>query len=240
MAQTNKPHSFHRFMSKMGHHEWRILVAVMLIAGGIWFLAEIAGAVVAGETRAIDEMLLLALREPTDVSNPLGPRWFEEMVRDFTSLGGTGILVLIVMTVGGYLFMLKRYKRLIVLLTAVIGGMLLSPLLKGIFDRPRPDLILEGSYALNASFPSGHALLSAATYLTLGALLAQIQTRFRLKAFFILVSVLIMFIVGFSRLYLGVHWPSDVLAGWTIGSMWALLCWAAAHWLQEHDTPLSE
>ena len=95
-------------------------------------------------------------------------------------------------------------------------------------------------YAFNASFPSGHALLSAATYLTLGGLLAQIQRRFRLKAFFILLSVLIMVIVGFSRLYLGVHWPSDVLAGWTIGAIWALLCWAGAHWLQNNNTPLSE
>ncbi len=233
-------HRFHRFMSDIGHHEWRIIVVVILILGGIWLTAGVAEAVVEGETHAVDEMILLALREPNDVTDPLGPRWFEEMVRDFTSLGGTGILILIVTAVSGYLVMLRRYKRMIVLLTAVFGGMLLSTLLKGIFDRPRPDLILEGSYAFNASFPSGHALLSAATYLTLGALLAQIQPRFRLKAFIVLLSVFIMVIVGFSRLYLGVHWPSDVLAGWTIGAIWALLCWAVAHWLQENDTPLRE
>lgn len=237
---TTSLHPFLRFMSKIGQHEWRIFVVVILILGGIWLTAGVAEAVVEGETHAIDEMILLALREPNDVKNPLGPRWFEEMMRDFTSLGGTGILILIVSAVSGYLLSLRRYKRLAVLLTAVIGGMLLSVLLKGIFDRPRPALILEGSYAFNASFPSGHALLSAATYLTLGGLLAQIQNRFRLKAFFILLSVFVMGLVGVSRLYLGVHWPSDVLAGWTIGAIWALLCWTVAHWLQKHNTPLQE
>lgn len=239
--QTNKwRFPFFRFMSRLGQHEWRILVAVVLILGGIWLTAGVAEAVMEGETHEIDRMILLALREPGDVSDPLGPRWFEEMVRDYTSLGGTAILVLLVTAVSGYLAMLRRYKRLVVLLTAVIGGVILSSLLKGIFDRPRPDLILESSYAFNASFPSGHALLSAATYLTLGGLLAQIQKRFRLKAFVLLFSILIMVVVGFSRLYLGVHWPSDVLAGWTIGAIWALLCWSVANWLQEHDTPLRE
>ncbi|MAT99680.1 MAG: hypothetical protein CL608_21270 [Anaerolineaceae bacterium] len=129
---------------------------------------------------------------------------------------------------------------MVVLLTAVLGGVILSTLLKGIFDWPRPDLIVEGTHAFNASFPSGHALLSAATYLTLGALLAQIQSPFRLKAFVLLLSLFVMVIVGFSRLYLGVHWPSDILAGWTIGAIWALFCWVGAHWLQENDTPLRE
>ena len=245
MSQSSKRSNnnfrpLHNLMSRMGYREWRILVAVILILGGIWLTVAVASEVMEGDTETLDRGVLLALREPDDVNNPIGPRWFEEMMRDFTSLGGTAILILIVSSVTGYLILLRRYKRMIVLLTAVIGGVILSTLLKGIFDRPRPDLILEGSYAFNASFPSGHALLSAATYLTLGGLLAQIQTRFRLKAFVLLLSVLTMIIVGFSRLYLGVHWPSDVLAGWTIGAIWALFCWAAANWLQEHDTPLIE
>ena len=234
------PPTLHNVMSRIGQHEWRILVAVALIIGGIWLTAEVAEAVIEGETHALDQAVLLMLREPNDVTNPLGPRWLEEMIRDYTSLGGTGILALIVTAVSGYLVMIRRYKRLVVLLTAVLGGVILSFLLKDIFDRPRPDLILDGSYTYNASFPSGHALLSATTYLTLGGLLAQIQSRFRLKAFVLLFSVLIMVIVGFSRLYLGVHWPSDVLAGWTIGAIWALFCWGAANWLQKHDTPLTE
>lgn len=228
------------FMSRLGHHEWYILVALLLIVGGIWLTAEVADAVVDGQTHEIDQMILLALRNPNDVTDPIGPPWFEEMMRDYSALGGTGILVLLVTAVSGYLIMLQRYKRLVVLLTAIIGGVILSTLLKGIFDRPRPDLIVQGAYTFNASFPSGHALLSAATYLTLGGLLAQIQTRFRLKAFVLLFSIFIMVIVGFSRLYLGVHWPSDVLAGWTIGAIWALMCWSVAHWLQEHNTPLRE
>lgn len=227
-------------MSRMGLHEWRILAVIILVTGGIWLTVTLTGEVLEGDTHALDRSILLALREPDDVSNALGPRWFEEMMRDFTSLGGTGVLVLVVTIVTGYLALLRRYKKVVVLLTAVLGGMLLSLLLKDIFGRPRPDLILEGSYAYNASFPSGHALVSATTYLTLGGLVAQLQSRFRMRAFVLFASILITGIVGFSRLYLGVHWPSDVLAGWTIGGIWALLCWAVAHWLQEYDTPLKE
>lgn len=223
---------FYQFMSYLGQYEWRILVALLLIMGGIWLTINLTDEVLEGETHALDEQLLLSLREAGDPSNPLGPPWFEEMMRDFTSLGGTGVLFLLVTAVTSYLFLLKRYKNLAILLTAVLGGLLLSYLLKDIFDRPRPDLIVDTSAINSASFPSGHSLLAAATYLTLGSLMAQIQTRFRLKAFIILLAIFVMVLVGFSRVYLGVHWPSDVLAGWTIGAVWALLCWVGARWLR--------
>lgn len=223
---------FYQFMSYLGQYEWRILVALLLIMGGIWLTINLTDEVLEGETHALDEQLLLSLREAGDPSNPLGPPWFEEMMRDFTSLGGTGVLFLLVTAVTSYLFLIKRYKNLAILLTAVLGGLLLSYLLKDIFDRPRPDLIVDTSAINSASFPSGHSLLAAATYLTLGSLMAQIQTRFRLKAFIILLAIFVMVLVGFSRVYLGVHWPSDVLAGWTIGAVWALLCWVGARWLR--------
>jgi undecaprenyl-diphosphatase len=226
---------FYQFMSYLGQYEWRILVALLLIVGGIWLTVELTDEVLEGETHALDEQLLLALREAGDPRNPLGPPWFEEMMRDFTSLGGTGVLILLVTAVTSYLFLLKRYKNLVILLTAVLGGLLLSFLLKDLFDRPRPDLIVDTSAITSASFPSGHSLLAAATYLTLGSLMAQIQTRFRLKAFIILLAIFVMMLVGFSRVYLGVHWPSDVLAGWTIGVVWALLCWLGARWLHRSE-----
>ncbi len=231
---------FYQVMSHLGQSEWRILVALLLIVGGIWLTIELTDEVLEGETHALDERLLLVLREADDPRDPLGPPWFEEMMRDFTSLGGTGVLILLVTAVTSYLFLLRQYKNLAILLTAVLGGLLLSFLLKDIFDRPRPDLIVDTSALTSASFPSGHSLLAAATYLTLGSLMAQIQQRFRLKALIMLLSIFVMVLVGFSRVYLSVHWPSDVLAGWTIGAVWALLCWLGARWWRGEDTGHSQ
>ena len=108
----------------------------------------------------------------------------------------------------------------------------LSTLLKIGFDRPRPDLVPHEAIVYTASFPSGHAMLAAVVYLTLGALLARVQPRRLLKLYLLGLAILLTVAVGASRVYLGVHWPTDVVAGWAVGAAWALLCWAAALWLQ--------
>jgi undecaprenyl-diphosphatase len=206
-------------------HEWVVILAVLLIIGGIAFTAELASDVAGGETEAIDTRLILALREDGDHNDPLGPPWVEEMVRDLTSLGGTALLTLIVLVVTIYYVLQGRYREMLVMLTAVLGAFMLSYMLKGIFDRPRPDLIPEGEYVYTASFPSGHALLAASTYLTLGIIVAQLMAQIKLRVFVLLLSTIVIVLVGFSRVYLGVHWPTDVLAGWTIGIVWAMLVW---------------
>jgi undecaprenyl-diphosphatase len=119
---------------------------------------------------------------------------------------------------------------------SVAGGMIVSGLLKDVFDRPRPEIVPHLAYASSSSFPSGHSMMSAVTYLTLGALLARSHERKALKAFFLLVAALLCFMVGVTRVYLGVHWPTDVLAGWTAGAVWALMCWVTARWLQSRKT----
>lgn len=232
--------AFYDAMARLGRYEWRILLVVALIIGGLWLALTVTEEVVEGDTHEIDRQLLLALREPDDASDPLGPVWLEEMIRDFTALGGTGFLVLLVTAATAYLFMLGRYPDMWVLLIAVIGGAVLSFFLKDVFDRPRPDLVPIEIFYYSASFPSGHALIAATTYLTLAGLLAQIQPRFRLKAYILLLALFVMILVGFSRVYLGVHWPSDVLAGWTIGAVWALLCWLGARWWRGRQTAASQ
>jgi undecaprenyl-diphosphatase len=227
----------------LGRHELGMLLTLALVVGGVWAFVALAGNVSEGDTHAFDERLLLLLRNPADHADPLGPRWVEEMMRDITGLAGTGILVLLTAGIAGYLALQRQARMALLLLLAIGGGSLLSTLLKQSFDRPRPDLVPHGVYVGSASFPSGHAMLAAVTYLTLGALLARIQPHRRLKAYLMLLAMLLTFLVGISRIYLGVHWPTDVLAGWAVGAVWALLCWLVVRrWQRQNqrragDTP---
>ena len=216
------------------------ILVLVLVAGGIWLFAEIADEVGEGETRQIDEQILLALRNPADRSDPLGPRWLEEMERDFTALGGIGVLLLLTVAVSVYLMLDGKKHAALLVLLAVGGAWGGSHLLKQGFQRSRPDLVPHGSYVYTTSFPSGHSMMSAATYLTLGALLARTHSRRRLKVFLLVFAALLTLVVGSSRVYLGVHWPTDVLAGWTAGGVWALLIWLLARWLQHRGTVESE
>ena len=197
-----------------------------------WAFVAVADEVREGETHALDSRLLMALRDPQNPANPLGPSWLEESARDITGLGGYAILT--IMTLAALIYLLMSGKRGAALLVfgAIVGGMLLSTALKFGFERPRPDLVPHATRVYTASFPSGHAMLSAVTYLTLGALLTRVQKARRVRAFIMGLAVAITLLVGLSRVYLGVHWPSDVLAGWSVGAAWASLCWFVALLLQ--------
>lgn len=208
------------------------LLALLLVSGIVWGFAELADEVLEGSTHAADEAILLALRTPGDPSDPLGPGWVEELGRDFTALGGMGVLVMMSLAVVGYLLIEGKRHAALFVVVAVVGGLLISTLLKEGFDRPRPDLVPHGSIVYTASFPSGHSMLAAVVYLTLGALLARVHAGLALKAYFLLVAAGLTFLVGVSRVYLGVHWPTDVLAGWAGGAAWAILCWTVALQLQ--------
>ncbi|WP_434113463.1 phosphatase PAP2 family protein [Methylocaldum sp. GT1TLB] len=212
--------------------EFRTLVLILLTGAGIWGFIELADEVAEGQTRAVDTAILLALRNPADPADPIGPRWVEEMFRDFTALGGVSVILFITLGAAGYLALLRKHRTVLLLAIAVGGGLLINTLLKLGFDRPRPDLVPHGAYVYTASFPSGHAMLATATYLTLGALLARVLPDRRTKFFVLTMAVVLCLLVGFSRVYLGVHWPSDVAAGWMIGAAWALIWWLVARWLQ--------
>lgn len=206
---------------------WRRLAAPLAAAAALLAFAEIADEVSENEARRFDAALLLALRT-ADPADPIGPRWFETAVADVTALGGFAVLTLIVLLAAGYLLVQRKWADALVLLAAALGGTAISEGLKVGFNRPRPDLVAHVVEATSMSFPSGHAMLSAAIYLTLGALLARTQERRRLRAYLLGAGVLLTLLIGASRVYLGVHWPTDVLAGWCLGAAWALLCWTAA------------
>ena len=208
------------------------LAALLLAAGGVWLFLELADDVLEGDTTTVDEQLLLMLRAPTDSSDPLGPPWVEDLARDITGVGGAAVLTLLTAASAGFLALQRKRHLALYVLAAVASGALVSTLLKMGFDRPRPDLVPHGQIVYTSSFPSGHSMLSAVAFLTLGALLASSQTNLRLRVYLISLAVFLTVIVGVSRVYLGVHWPTDVLAGWTAGAAWALLCWALAEKLR--------
>lgn len=209
---------------------WLIGLLAVTVAG--WSFVELADEVLEGGTQDFDRTILLALRNPADLSDPIGPRWLEAVARDVTSLGGNAILAAFTLAVMGFLALSAKRAAAVLVAVSVGGGMALSSLLKLGFSRPRPDLVPHAVEVYTASFPSGHAMLSAVTYLTLGALLMRVQPRWRIKVYILAIAATVTFLVGLSRVYLGVHWPTDVLAGWCIGAAWALLCWLTALWLQ--------
>lgn len=212
------------------------LSAVLLLVAALWGFIEIADEVVEGETHAVDRRLILALRTSGDLADPAGPQWLEELARDATAMGGVGILGFITLSTAGFLLLQRKGRSALFLLLAVGGGLALSSALKAGFDRPRPDLVPYGSFIYTASFPSGHTTMSAVTYLTLGTLLARFYPQRRLKIYLVTLALVITATVGISRVYLGVHWPTDVLGGWALGIAWAMLCWLIARRLQNrHD-----
>lgn len=220
-----------RFLTWLGGHELAVLLALGAIAAGIWGFAMLADEVKEGDTQSIDRRILLAMRNPRDLS-PIGSPAVQEAARDVTALGGVVVLAFITLTVAGFLALDGKGRMALFVCGAVLGGLLASLLLKDLFNRPRPDIVPRGSYVSTSSFPSGHSMMSAVTYLTLGALLARAHRRLRLKAYFLILAAVLCMVVGISRVYLGVHWPTDVLAGWTAGAVWALLCWLVARRLQ--------
>jgi undecaprenyl-diphosphatase len=218
-------------------------IGAPLLGAGLAFVVFVIIAVAAagGRLEAFDRSLLLALREPVTLA-PLGPGWVELALRDVTALGGYTVLAVLTAGVFGFLWLVGKRAAAVLVVASTAGGMLASNVLKAAFDRDRPDLVSHIVAVSSASFPSGHAMLAATVYLTLGALCAQVQPERRVRRYLIASAATLAVLIGFSRVYLGVHWPSDVLAGWCAGAAWALLCSAVAESLQrrglvEDDRP---
>jgi undecaprenyl-diphosphatase len=204
----------------MGHHELAILVALALMAVATWGFIELAGAVIEGETHAYDERIVLALRSPQDLSDPLGPPWLEEAVRDVSALGGNIVLVGLTLATGVFLVLEGKRRTALFVLVAVFSGLMVGQFLKLGFDRARPELVPHHTHVYTASFPSGHAMGAAIVYLTLAALLVRVTGRWHVKAYLLMLGALLTVLA------------TDVLAGWAAGAAWALGCWAAARALQ--------
>jgi undecaprenyl-diphosphatase len=207
-----------------GVFEARTLAALLVAVGCGWGFLELADEVREGATSDFDRAVLVALRQPGDPSTPIGPEALQRVVRDITALGSAAVLTLLTLLVAGWLGIRRKWNLVALLLVSVGGATLLSMTMKVFFDRERPDLAFRLMSTSDLSFPSGHSTLSAATFLTIGLLLSASSASRREKVYYMGWAVFLTVLVGLSRLYLGVHFPTDVLAGWCIGTAWALAC----------------
>ncbi len=208
------------------------VVVLAVLAFGVYAFLAIADEVAEGEIRALDRWLFLALRNPADPSDPLGPPWLEEVALEITALGGYTLVLLALAAVVGLLVVTRRHGPALYAVLSVGSGALVSHFLKRYYERPRPDLAAHLDIVHTPSFPSGHALVATVAYLTLAALVIRFFGDLRVRLYVLFMALVISVAVGITRVYLGVHWPSDVAAGWALGAAWASLTWLVASLLQ--------
>src|SRR5258705_4349177 len=214
----------------LGHLERRELTWLAIGLGACALLLLflfLAGEVIEGDTLASDRKFLRALRNPADPSKPIGPAWTESALIDLTSLGGSVVLGLFVAAVAGFLLLQGRHRTALAVMITSASGELVGAILKHAFNRPRPTIVPQLRQVFSTSFPSGHAMESAIVYLTLGAMLMRVADSRVTKAYCLAIAMLLTVIVGVSRVWLGVHYPTDVIGGWMIGLVWASICWLA-------------
>ena len=205
--------------------ELLLLFGTLVLLGIVLLILNLAGEVLEGDTLDFDKRMLAALRKADNPAQPIGPAWLEMVAFDLTALGGPTVLGLTVLAVVGFLVLHGMYRNAAFVFFATVGAWLLNDLLKEVFARPRPQVVPHLRQVMSLSFPSGHALTSAAVFLTLGALLMRVARTRLVKFYIMFIAMFATMLVGATRVYLGVHYPTDVLAGWLIGISWALFCW---------------
>lgn len=195
---------------------WPLAVGVVLIALGF------AG-LLSAPVHALDTRILLALRNPANPAQLAGPLWFQDMLRDFMGLGGIGVLVLFIAGGLGILWLAARRREAWWFLGGVIGAFIIASVMKRLIGRPRPELIPHETYVFTASFPSGNTLMATVVWLLLAFALADAVGRRAVRDYAVFGALVIAALVGVARVYMGVHWPSDVIEAWGIGIAWVWL-----------------
>ena len=205
---------------------WSRRLVVGVAALGLLGLA-VSSLLADGGGHAFDRAIMLALRTPGAIDDPIGPNWFEDVMRDMTALGGIAVVVGAGLVFAGYLALRRRFADVAILAASLAGAQVISAIAKFLISRPRPDLVSHEAEIYSASFPSGHTLMATVAYVTFAMLIAADFSDRRVRDYLLVVAWVVALAVGASRIYLGVHWPSDVLAGWAVGALWmiALRSW---------------
>jgi undecaprenyl-diphosphatase len=220
--------SWRRWLARLGPRDRSELVVLLGAVGMLVLLLAffiLAAEVFEGDTQSFDNRVLTALRRSDNPSVPVGPVWLRAGALDITALGSPTVLGLATLAVCGFLLLQGMTRTATFVFAATTGGWILNEALKVIFQRARPAVVPHLQTVLTLSFPSGHAMNSAAVYLTLGALTMRVAEGRLTKLYCMATAMFVTFLVGTSRIFLGVHYPTDVLAGWLLGMTWALACW---------------
>jgi undecaprenyl-diphosphatase len=196
-----------------------LVIGIVIAAVCTLLFGELAEHVVAGSTQAFDEMVL---RWIAPHRTPI----LDGTMLEITALGTGTVVMMIVGVAGLFLWLTQHRYSAMLLLASTAGGIVLNGLLKVRFDRPRPHVITWGANAVSSSFPSGHAMSATIVYGTVAYLAARLQQRVWARWLTMGLALLLIALIGLSRIYLGVHYPSDVLAGAIIGLAWAGFCMA--------------
>lgn len=210
--------------------EIKLLVPFLIVVLGFLLFIILANLIDRSTIRDIDVYFLKMFRQSNDLSKPTGPEWMLETMRDITALGSGTVIAISIIFFAGYLILVKRYHTLSYILFAILGGTAIGLGLKEFVGRVRPDIVPHLTAANSMSFPSGHSMMSVVIYLSLAVLLARIQQNNKVKFYIITSALVICFLIGVSRIYLGVHYPTDVLAGWSLGLAWAILVRIFVRW----------
>ncbi len=213
--------------------EFLILFGCLVLLLFVWGGIELRDLFIVDRAQQFDEWVLLSMRDADNPQYLFGPHWVDEAVRDVTALGGPAVLSFMILIVTIYLLLQKKYRSAVLVLVVTVGGLFISLLLKDFFLRDRPDIVPALMVETSTSFPSGHSMLAAIVYLTLGSLLTRLESNPRIRTYIISVAILTAVLIGLTRIMLGVHYPTDVLVGWIVGFFWAALCWFLMIVLQE-------
>ncbi len=229
-------HPVKDFIFNLAQKEFRLFFTIFIIVTAGWLFIIIASNVKDGSTQNFDQGIIELFREPGTKSKAVGSEELTNTMRDITALGGGPVIFIITLSVTGFLILRKDYHSVFLVLFAVIGGALIDLWFKHLFGRTRPLLEYQLVQEHTLSFPSGHSMMSAVIYLSLAVLVSRILVRRIMRLYVIIVAILLSFIIGISRIYLGVHYPTDVIGGWSLGLAWAGVCWFISYYTERKFT----
>lgn len=212
-----------------------VVLALIVAVCGFLFI-RISREMLEGETLQFDKSILLSLRHQSNLAVPIGPHWLLPAAQDFSALGSVTLVTLLTVVAVGYFIVACRLRAAVYLSVSMIGATIMMAVLKVMFARPRPEIVPHLTLVADASFPSGHSMIAAVFYLTLSAMIARTAVRKTVAAYFLVVSITISVVVGLTRVFLGVHYPTDVLAGWCVGVAWASGSYLLASMLESKIT----